>query len=106
MTGHIESNALVELVTAALVLLGVIYNKRDNSSVKRKLDCTAEDRNRRLQDIHNLVNGQSLIQKRRIMEYSMRIAELSGNAKDLEIAQLAARDYIDCQRQRDQQPTK
>lgn len=102
MIANIDSNALVELVTAILVLVGIFYNKRDNSAVRRKLEDTTEDRNRRLESIHKLVNGQSLIQKRRIMEYSMRVAELSGSPSDLEIAERAARDYIDCQRVADQ----
>lgn len=94
----------IELGTALAVLLSAMIQKLDSIRVKRTLAYeTARQaelthiRNKKLDEIHSLVNGTMLDQKKITMVFAKRIAELTNNDSDKVIAQEAEREYIEHQ---------
>lgn len=81
-----EHNWLTDLITPLAVILAAIIQKLDARKVRKRLDHASVDRDRKLGAIHDLVNGNVAEQKRLNMMQARRIADLTGDPKDRELA--------------------
>ncbi len=86
-----EHNWLTDLITPLAVILAAIIQKLDARKVRKRLDHASVDRDRKLGAIHDLVNGNVAEQKRLNMMQARRIADLTGDQKDRELAEESER---------------
>ena len=79
--------------TPIAVIIAAIFQKLDARRVRSTLTKETTKHNSKLDEIHNLVNGGMTDQKRIAMLQARRIADLTRDPKDVQLAEESQRVY-------------